>query len=335
MMRCMLDSITKVITDLSGNFHLNGMALFSCYRNTHLARDLARVLHWLLVTLPVLLGMALRSRAVTIAWLSFGLGLGFSLCFTLSVSNMSTITSMSVSNNLRVVTNNSRAVVNLCGSCVALCGECFFTLFNISCVNNSLADRAGNLALILYWPLVALPVLLVNTLRTSGVSRLSFTLTITIPSMSMSHYLRVMANNSRAVVDLLRCFLTMSGDDVLTLLNISSVYNNIIFLMALLALVLYWLLVTLLVWLAEALEVVVSVSRLSISLGFTLVVSNMSLSHYLRIMTNNSRAVVNLLRCFLAVLCDNILALLHISSVHHHIILLMTSLVIVGLASSV
>merc|ERR1719317_1201104 len=88
----------------------------------------------------------------------------------------SSIASMSVSNNLRVVTNNSRAVVNLCGGCVALGGECFLTLFNISCVNNSLADRAGNLALILYWPLVALPVLLVNTLRTSGVSRLSFTL---------------------------------------------------------------------------------------------------------------------------------------------------------------
>merc|ERR1719206_1102516 len=223
---------------------------------------------------------------------------------------MSTIASMSVSNNLRVVTNNSRAVVNLCGGCVALGGECFLTLFNISCVNNSLAGRAGNLALILYWPLVALPVLLVNTLRTSGVSRLS-----------LSHYLGIMANNSRAVVDLLRCFLTMSGDDVLTLLNISSVYNNIIFLMALLALVLYWLLVALLVWLAEALFVVVMVvSRFGISLGFTLVVSSMSLSHYLRVLTNNSRAVVNLLRCFLAVLCDNILALLHISSVHHHII---------------
>merc|ERR1719435_668138 len=215
-----------------------------------------------------------------------------------------------------LVTHNSRTVMNLCVSCMALGGECFLALFNISCVNNSLADRAGNLALILYWPLVALPVLLVMALRTSGVSRLSLslTLTITIPSMSMSHYLGVMANNSRAVVDLLRCFLTMSGDDVLTLLNISSVYNNIIFLLALLALVLHWLLVTLLVWLTEALQVVVtvvSVTRLSFSISFsvsfTLVVSNMSLSHYLRVMTNNSRAVMNLLRCFLAVLCDNIL----------------------------
>jgi len=335
-MRCMLDTISEVITDLSWNFDLNGMAFFPSYRNTHLARDLARVLHWLLVALPVLLGMALRSRAVTIARFSISLGLGLSICLTLPIPKMSPISSMSVSNNLRVVTNNSRAVMNLCVSCVALGGECFLALFNISCVNNSLADRAGNLALILYWPLVALPVLLVLALGTSGVSRLS--LTLTIPSMSMSHYLGVMANNSRAVVDLLRCFLAMSGDDILTLLNISSVYNNIIFLMALLALVLHWLLVTLLVWLAEALEVVVtvvSIARFSFSLSFTLVVSNMSLSHYLGVMSNNSRAVVNLLRCLLAVLSDNILTLLHISSVHHHVILLVTSLVIVSLASSV
>merc|ERR1719435_61288 len=332
VMRCMLDAISKIIADLSWNFDLNGMAFFPSYRNAHLARNLARVLHWLLVALPIFLGMALRSRAVTIARLSVGLGFGLSICFTLLVPKMSPVSSMSVSNNLRVVTNNSRAVMNLSVSCVALGGECFLALFNISCVNNSLADRAGNLALILYWPLVALPVLLVMALRTSGVSWLS--LSLTIPSMSMSHNLGVMANNSRAVVDLLRCFLTMSGDDVFTLLNISSVYDNIIFLMALLALVLHRLLVTLLGWLTEALLGVVLVV-FSFSLSFTLVVSNMSLSHNLRVMSNNSRAVVNLLRCFLAVLCDNILTLLHISSVHHHVILLVTSLVIVSLACSV
>merc|ERR1719312_23891 len=99
---------------------------------------------------------------------------------------------------------------------------------NLDLIRN--ADSPGDLAFVLHWPLGTLSVLLVNALRTSGVSRLSFTLTI--PSTSMSHYLGVMASNSRAVVDLLRCFLTMSGDDVLTILNISSVYNNIIFLMA-------------------------------------------------------------------------------------------------------
>merc|ERR1719312_2347125 len=101
---------------------------------------------------------------------------------------------------------------------------------NLDLIRN--ADSPGDLAFVLHWPLGTLSVLLVNALRTSGVSRLSFTLTVTISSTSMSNYLGVMANNSRTAVDLLRCFLTMSGDDVLTILNISSVYNKIIFLMA-------------------------------------------------------------------------------------------------------
>merc|ERR1711970_224954 len=94
---------------------------------------------------------------------------------------------------------------------------------NLDLIGN--ADSSWDLAFVLYWPLGTLSVLLVMILGTSGVSRLSLTLTISIPSMSMSHYLGVMANNSRAAVDLLRCFLTMSGDDVLTILDISSVYN--------------------------------------------------------------------------------------------------------------
>merc|ERR1719228_2982791 len=100
-----------------------------------------------------------------------------------------------------------------------------------------------------------------------------------------------------------------------------------------LALGLNGLLVALLVWLAKALKIVVSV--FSFSLSFTLTISNMSMRNNLRVMTNNSRTVVDLLRCFLAVLGDNVLTLLHISSVHHNIILLMASLVIVGLAGSV
>jgi len=274
--------------------------------------------------------MALGTTRVTISWFCV------SICFALLVPCMS----MSVSNDLSVMTNNCRAVVDLCYSSVALGGECFLTLLNISCIDHSLTHRARHFTLILYWLLVALPVLLVVALRPSGVSRLSLTLAIPIPSMAMSNYLGVMANNSRTVVHLLRCFFTVGGDDVLALLNISSVYDNIVLLMALLALVVYWLLVALLVWLAKALLVVVlvvSISRFSFSLSFsfTLVVSNMSMRNNLRVMTNNSRAVVDLLRCFLAVLGDNVLTLLHISSVHHNIILLMASLVIVGLAGSV
>ena len=132
--------------------------------------------------------------------------------------------------------------------------------------------------------------------------------------------------------------MALSGDDVLALLNVSSVNNDVIFLMALLTLVLYWLLVTLLVRLAEALEVVVvvvAISRFSFSRSFTLMVSTVSMRNYLRIMTNNCRAVVDLLRGFLAVLSHNILAFLNISCVHNNIVFLMASLVIISLARGV
>jgi len=98
-------------------------------------------------------------------------------------------------------------------------------------------------------------------------------------------------------MDLLGSFFTVSGDDVLAFLNISSINNDIIFLMAFLMLVLDRLLMTLLVGLAKALEVVVlvvSISRLSFSISFTLSISAVSVRNNLRIMTDNSRAVVDL-----------------------------------------
>ena len=58
------------------------------------------------------------------------------------------------------------------------------------------------------------------------------------------------------------------GHDVLALLNVGGVHDGVILLMTDLPLVLDGLLVTLLVWLAEALEVVVfAVSGLRLSLG--------------------------------------------------------------------
>jgi len=325
--------IAKVGADLSGYLDLNRVALFPCYGDTDLSGNLVGALDRLLVALSVLLGMALGSTGVSVSWFSFG------VCFTLLVPTMSTMT---VSNNLGVVTNNSRAVVDLGGSSVALSGEGFFTLLNVGSINNGFADRAGNLALILDWLLVALSVLLVMALRSTGISRLGFSLSITlaisVSSMSVGHNLGVMTNNSRAVVDLLRSFFAMGGDDVFAFLNISGVNDDVIFLMTLLTLVLDWFLVTLLVGLAEALKVVVvvlSISGLSFSLSFTLVVSAVSMRNNLRIMTNNSRAVVDLLRGFLAVLSHNILALLNISCVHNNIVFLMASLVIISLARGV
>ena len=67
---------------------------------------------------------------------------------------------------------------------------------------------------------------------------------------------------------LLVCLLTVLGHDILTLLNVGGINNGVIFLMTFLSLIVDWSLMTLLVWLAEALEVVVfAVSGLRFSLG--------------------------------------------------------------------
>lgn len=135
MVGSMLDSISKVITDLSGYLDLNRMTLLPGNRDTHLSGDLSGVLDRLLVTLSVLLGLALRAGAVTIARLS----LSFTLFVTMSIATMS-------SNNLGVVSNNSRALVNLSVGSMTLGGESLLTLLDVGGVNDSLAHRAGNLA---------------------------------------------------------------------------------------------------------------------------------------------------------------------------------------------
>ena len=96
----------------------------------------------------------------------------------------------------------------------------------------------------------------------------------------MGDNLGVMTDNSGAMVDLLVCLLAVLGHNILALLNVGCVNNDIIFFMAFLSLVLDWLLVALLVWLAEALEVVVRLVAitwlsLSISLGISLAMTSM------------------------------------------------------------
>jgi len=135
MVGSMLDSISKVITDLSGYLDLNRMTLLPGNRDTHLSGDLSGVLDRLLVTLSVLLGLTLRASAVTIARLS----LSFTLFVTMSIATMS-------SNNLGVVSNNSRALVDLSVGSMTLGCESLLTLLDVGGVNDSLAHRAGNLA---------------------------------------------------------------------------------------------------------------------------------------------------------------------------------------------
>ena len=72
----------------------------------------------------------------------------------------------------------------------------------------------------------------------------------------MIHNMGVIANNLRTVVNLGVLFLTMCCHNFLTLLNIGSVNNDIIFFMTHFSFIFLWLLVTLFVWLAKALEIV-------------------------------------------------------------------------------
>merc|ERR1719323_2443671 len=96
--------------------------------------------------------------------------------------------------------------------------------------------------------------------------------------MSVSDNLRVMTNNSGAVVNLLGHGVTVLGDDVLALLDVGGVHDGVVLLVTHLPLVLDGLLVTLPVRLAEALEVVVfAVAR--ISLGLSLSDSSQAGSH--------------------------------------------------------
>merc|ERR1712025_31911 len=125
-------------------------------------------------------------------------------------------------NNMCVMTNNLRAVVNLLVVLLALSDKLFLTLLNVGGVNNGLALLSWNLSLMLLRNLVALMVYMVLAMRSMGVT-----------SMNL---VRIMTNNLGAVVNLGVLFLTMCGDNFLTLLNVGSINNHIIFLMPMLSL---------------------------------------------------------------------------------------------------
>ena len=172
---------------------------------------------------------------------------------------MTTITAMmSMSNNLGIMTNNMGTVVNLLMCLLTVSGDDFLTLFNVCGVHNLLTDLLGDLTRVLLRVLVALLVLLVFTVRSGRVSMtssISITLvvsTIAVTRMVNTNNLRVMANNMRAVVNLLVFLLTMSSDNIFTFFNIGDIHNNIILYMALIMLRLLGNLVALVVLLVMA-----------------------------------------------------------------------------------
>ena len=139
--------------------------------------------------------------------------------------------------------------------------DSLLTLLNIDGVHDLLASLLGDLASVLLGVLVALLLLLVFTVRTTGVSvvtRISGTLVVitSIVFMMSINNFRLSFNNVRVVVDLFMLLITMCDDNILTLLNIGYIYNNIIVNIALLMLLLLGLLVALVLLLVMAVRTI-------------------------------------------------------------------------------
>merc|ERR1712055_583589 len=121
--------------------------------------------------------------------------------------------------------NNTSAVMTSLMRLLTNSVDSLLTLFNIDGVHDLLASLLGDLASVLLGVLVALLLLLVFTVRTTGVSvvtRISGTLVVItsiVLMMSINNF-RLSFDNVRVVVDLFMLLITMCDDNILTLLNI-------------------------------------------------------------------------------------------------------------------
>merc|ERR1711942_74309 len=152
------------------------------------------------------------------------------------------------------------------------------TLFNIDGVHNLLASLLGNLASVFLRVLVALLLLLVFTVRTTGVSmvtRVSRALVVitSIGFMMSINNFRLSFDNVRIVVDLFMLLITMCDDNILTLFNICYIYNDIIVNIAFFMFLLLGFLVALVILLVMAVRTImismpkVMTTRISSTIG--------------------------------------------------------------------
>ena len=186
-----------------------------------------------LVTVAVAVGNTMTTMAIA--------GVGLSLVVS------------TVAVDLRVVANNAGAVVNLLGNLVALLSHNVLALLHIGGVHNgvvlgvadlvvlSVADLPGDgvadlprdLTGVLDRPLVALPIGFSMALGGGGVAAMSIvgvSLSLSLPLVmsTVAVDLRVVSNNTRAVVNLLRHLVALLGNNVLALLHIGGVHNSVV-----------------------------------------------------------------------------------------------------------
>ena len=193
-----------------------------CVHNglAHGPGHLAGVLLGDLVALPVHLLLALGAAGVaSVSGLSIGVPLAISV---------------TMRDDLGVVTNNSGALVNLLGDRVAVLGDDVLALLNVGGVHDGVVLLVADLPLVLDGPLVALLVGLAEALEVvvGGVSVSGLGLSVPLGVVTSVDELRVVTNNGGAVVNLLAGLAAVLGHDVGALLDVGGVHNNVILLMA-------------------------------------------------------------------------------------------------------
>merc|ERR1719347_377475 len=167
------------------------------------------------------------------------------------------------SNNIRFMPSNMLTVMILLMSLLTNSVDNFLTLLNENGVNNLLASCLGDLARVLMGMLVALLLLLVFTLRTTVVSifsSISCPLVVTIMTIVISMVLinnpGVVSNNTRMVITRLLFFMAVGLGHILTLLNISNIYNNFIINITFFMFLFFWYLMALLVLLVMTMRTI-------------------------------------------------------------------------------
>jgi len=257
-------------------------------------------------------------------------GVAISLVSSLPLAVASMAVTSDASHNLGVMADNSGGVMHLCVDLLAVLSHDLLALLGVCCVNLNIELLVTFLPLLLDGLLLALPLHILLTLGSTGVtldsglsSSLGLSLSLAI-SVTMSDDMGVVANNSRAVVNLLVGLVALLGDDVLALLDVGGVHNCLADGPGHLTRVLLGHLVALLLHILVALgsSGVALVTGLSLSLA----ISVSMMTDDTGVVANNSGAVVNLLVGLMALLGDDVLALLDVGGVHDGVVLLVALL---------
>ena len=133
-----VDSCPRRVALLTRNLHLNRYTDLPGNWVANLPGDLTRVLDWPLLALPLGVGVALRTCAVS----SDGTVAG--LCLPLA----HWVTSVAAGEHLGVVTHNSGAVMNLLGHLVALLCHDILAVFHVGRVNHGVVLGVADLILL-------------------------------------------------------------------------------------------------------------------------------------------------------------------------------------------